>query len=101
MSFFSFSLSEAFSGNIDLYEGDLCDGSYYSYINKSDVVFINNVDEVFAPRLQSSTATLDNHIAGIFAQMKPGSRMVTLYPLPVGDQRDSFFTSEQKHLGKK
>lgn len=29
-------------------------------------------------------ASLDDHIAGIFAQMKPGSRMVTLYPLPLG-----------------
>jgi hypothetical protein len=26
--------------------------------------------------------------------------MATLYPLPVGDQRDSFFTYEQKNLGK-
>lgn len=73
-------------GKIDLRQGDFCDKAYRSFITEADVVLVNNAFEVFAARSQSrlNGASLDDHIAGIFAQMKPGSRMVTLYPLPLG-----------------
>jgi hypothetical protein len=73
-------------GKIDLRQGDFCDKAFRPFITEADVILVNNAFEIFAARSQSRTngASLDDHIAGIFAQMKPGCRMVTLYPLPLG-----------------
>lgn len=55
-------------------------------MTEADVALVNNACEIFAARSQSRSrnASLDDYIAAIFARMKPGSRMVTFYPLPLG-----------------
>lgn len=94
------SSQKSFPGKIDLRQGDFCCDSHRSFITEANVIFVNNAFEVFAARAQSVGASLDDYIAGLFAQLKPGSRMVTLYPLPLGDEKDSFFTYEEKHLAE-
>lgn len=113
-----FCLQNFILGKIDLRQGDFCDKSLRSFITEADVILVNNAFEIFAARSQSRTnsASLDDHIAGIFAQMKPGSRMVTLYPLPLGlsltdannqkknlgapkNENASFFECKQETLG--
>lgn len=49
---------------------------------QADVAFVNNFNEIFGARGCSRYGpTLDDHIAAIFAAMKPGSRLVSLEPL--------------------
>lgn len=73
-------------GKIDLRQGDLCAKTHYDFMTEADVVLVNNAYDIFSSRMQSrqNSATLDDYIAGIFAGMKPGSRMVTFSSLPLG-----------------
>ncbi len=79
-------LQEILMGDIELCKGDFCDKAYQSFITEADVVLVNNAMEIFSGRSQSpeNMASLDDHIAGLFAKMKPGAQMVTFSSLPLG-----------------
>ena len=54
------------------------------FILQADVALVNNAHDIFGTRSvdkNNGTPTLDTHIGGLFASMKPGSRMLTLHPL--------------------
>ena len=54
------------------------------------MVFVNNFNEIFSARsVREGDRTLDDRVAAVFAQMKPGSRMLTLHKLvALGMTRD-------------
>ncbi len=73
-------------GKIDLCHGDFCDKKQIPFIVGADVALVNNAMEIFSGRSQAPVngPSLDDHIAGLFAKMKPGARMITFTALPLG-----------------
>lgn len=73
-------------GDIDLRNKDFCDEEQRSFIVEADVALVNNAMEIFSGRSQAPVngPSLDDHIAGLFARMKPGARMVAFTALPLG-----------------
>ena len=50
---------------------------------------MNNYNEIFGARsCKHGERSLDEHVARVFACMKPGSRMVTFHPLALGMDAD-------------
>jgi hypothetical protein len=107
------------SGKIDLLHGDFRDKEHLPFIVEADVALVNNAMEIFAGRSLAPVKgpSMDDHIAGLFAKMKPGARMVTFEELPLGlslteenekrrerkrsyDSDASFFECETLSLGK-
>ena len=87
----------------------------------ADVVLVNNAGHVFGVRSGQveGKPTLDECVSGLFAMMKPGTRMVTFEPLlclgrSLSDENDmrqnnnlptsnnaSFFTCSKHNIGEK
>ena len=70
-------------GDIVLREASLTDPQYRSFMAEADVVLVNNSHGIFGVRSGDveGKPTLDAYVGGIFAQLKPGARMVTFHPL--------------------
>eukprot|EP00594_Rhizosolenia_setigera_P020686 CAMPEP_0178981458 /NCGR_PEP_ID=MMETSP0789-20121207/27067_1 /TAXON_ID=3005 /ORGANISM="Rhizosolenia setigera, Strain CCMP 1694" /LENGTH=318 /DNA_ID=CAMNT_0020671993 /DNA_START=501 /DNA_END=1458 /DNA_ORIENTATION=+ len=106
-------------GNIEFREGCLNDKKNEDFIIEADVAFVNNANDIFGTRCTEANAySIDYFVGCLFAKMKPGARMVTLYPLlclgrslveenehrrNCGLEEDinaSFFTCDTYDLGK-
>jgi len=61
--------------------------------------FVNNFNEVFSFRSAKANQTyyLDDYVAGLFAQMAPGSIMVTLHPVNLGQPRSKAVELRRLH----
>ncbi|GMH69053.1 hypothetical protein TL16_g05069 [Triparma laevis f. inornata] len=69
-------------GEVDLRQADLADAAVADFMSSADIAFVNNYNEIFGARsCKPGERSLDEHIARVFAAMKPGSRMVTFHPL--------------------
>ena len=107
-------------GNLELRNGSLTDPKHREFMVQADVVLVNNAHDIFGVRSGdvAGRPTVDAHVAGIFAQLKPGAMMVTFFPLlalgsSLFEENDrrwknglrssvdaSFFTMERKILGE-
>jgi hypothetical protein len=107
-------------GDIDLRLGSLDDPAFEGF--QTDCVtrvYINNFNGVFSERSDVRKVGVypDHVVAGLFTKLKPGSILVSFYPLPLGPDRDqtndlrrragleesdnaSFFKYEKIALGK-
>jgi hypothetical protein len=77
-------------GSVDLRHGRLEMPENRDFLinpGKVTKAFVNNFDGVFAHRSTKNGQTyfLDNFVAALFASMAPGSKMVTLHPLDLGN----------------
>ena len=69
-------------GVVKLVNGDLSDARHADFLSSADVAFVNNYNEIFGARsCKPGEKSLDEHVARVFAAMRPGSRMVTFHPL--------------------
>ncbi|KAK7233113.1 glucose transporter [Aureococcus anophagefferens] len=72
-------------GEVVLRQADLADPAIAEFLSSADVAFVNNYNEIFGARsCKHGERSLDEHVARVFACMKPGSRMVTFHPLALG-----------------
>ena len=93
-------------------EGDLTDPQYFDFLVDADVIICNNAENCFGEKI-------NDHISMLFASMRPGTKMVTFYPLhslgrdlnqenkyrkninkPERLHDASFFTYQELELGK-
>jgi len=95
-------LQEFLLGKVDLRCGDLCDLEQLQFMLDADVTLVNNAFEIFSARSGSRKKgpSLDDYIASIFARMKPGARMVTFYPLPLGLSRKDANERRKRQPGR-
>jgi len=70
-------------GKIEMREGSLTDIKNRQFMTEANVVLVNNANDIFGVRsgTPKGKPTLDEHVAGLFAMMKPGTKMVTFHPL--------------------
>jgi hypothetical protein len=74
-------------GNVDLLNSDLTSPDNAEFLSSSGdgrtvVALVNNFGGIFSCRSNKlGQLALDDHVARLFAQMRPGSRMVTMEPL--------------------
>ena len=63
-------------GKIYLREGSVVDPSLKTFLSSANVVLVNNSHDIFGVRLGDvqGRPTVDSYVAGIFSQLKPGSR---------------------------
>jgi len=107
-------------GKIELREGSVTNPQNQSFLTTADVVLVNNSDGIFGVRSgdMEGKPTVDAYVAGIFAQLKPLSRLIAFHPLlglgrsleEENERRSmngmdistdaSFFTVEKRILGK-
>uniref|UniRef100_A0A7S4M4R7 Histone-lysine N-methyltransferase, H3 lysine-79 specific n=1 Tax=Odontella aurita TaxID=265563 RepID=A0A7S4M4R7_9STRA len=107
-------------GEVMLREGSLTDPAHREFMTAADVVLVNNSDDIFGVRSGDveGRPTLDAHVGGILAMLKPGARMVAFHPLlclgrglseenerrrraKLDESLDaSFFTVERRSIGR-
>jgi hypothetical protein len=70
-------------GEIELIHGRLEDKNHRDFLCKTDLSIVNNACGVFADRSATKEGeyTPDDYVAAIFANMEPGSVMITFYPI--------------------
>jgi len=93
---------QAHIGNVRLRHGQLEAQEHCEFLTNPMGItkaFFNNFNEVFGHRSARTKQTyyLDDYAAGIFAQMAPGSIMVTLHPLNLGSSRSKAVKSRRLH----
>lgn len=68
---------------IELIHGRLEDKKHRDFLCKADLSIVNNACGVFADRSATKEGeyTPDDYVAALFANMKPGSVMITFYPI--------------------
>mmetsp|Transcript_54960 Transcript_54960/g.164636 ORF Transcript_54960/g.164636 Transcript_54960/m.164636 type:complete len:1336 (-) Transcript_54960:32-4039(-) len=65
-------------GLLTLRRGNFTDPSHQDFITSCNKLFVNNAEEIFGSRsVEDKKRTLNSHLAGLFALMKPGTTMVT------------------------
>ncbi|KAH8087716.1 hypothetical protein JL720_7036 [Aureococcus anophagefferens] len=94
-------------GEVVLRQADLADPAIAEFLSSADVAFVNNYNEIFGARsCKHGERSLDEHVARVFACMKPGSRMVTFHPLALGMDAEKslekacFLCTNRKCVGK-
>lgn len=90
------------AGELDLRHGRMEAPEHREFLtNPQSVtkVFVNNFNGVFADKCEMAKQTyfLDNYLAGIFAQMKVGSILVTLHPLDLGPSQSGANQRRRQH----
>jgi len=87
-------------GKIDLRLGQLEDPEHREFLTKNVTrAYVNNFNGVFAERSTKNGQKwfLDDYIAGLFAEMKPGAIMITFHPLSLGLDKDQALALRRKH----
>ena len=75
-------------------EGSLTDEQYFNFLIDVDITVCNNAENCFGD-------VINDYVSMLFASMKPGSKLITLYPLH-GLGRDLDAENEhRKNLGSK
>lgn len=87
-------------GSIDLRLGRLEDPTHTDFLTKGVTrAYVNNFSGVFAERSSKNDQKwfLDDYVAGLFAQLEPGSIMITFHPINLGLDRDAANDQRKKH----
>ncbi|CAB9509938.1 lysine N-methyltransferase, H3 lysine-79 specific [Seminavis robusta] len=67
---------------IDLKQGDFSSRAHRKWLIEADYAFCNNYDGVFSQRSGThGKRNLDDHLARVFASMKEGAKLVTMYEI--------------------
>ena len=91
-------------GKMDLVCGDFRDEELRQKMARATVIFVNNFGEIFSARADGNMKELllDQYVERIFIQSKPGTRMITLYPLifikSLSERRDEERRDEMKEI---
>ena len=70
--------------SVELLHGNLADPVHRTFLtDEVDLMFCNNFNDIMNTRanLRSIDWYPDDYIAGLFTQLKPGAKLVTLYPI--------------------